>query len=317
MKKVIFLVAAVAVAMTSCTKSETIGEGGTNAINVSGFVAKSTKASSALNQNFNVSAFLRNNGAATTGKTADFMVDQLVSCAAGVCTYTPVKFWPASEADLIDFYAYSPVDLTATTQFPLTVAYKDINTDIIVANAVDKNNASGTIAFEFKHALTKVAFKGKVTYPNGLTANDMTVTITKIAVQGVDASGSCKISSSPVVGDWTVMTKEPADEIAIPGISSNVLTDNFAAVGNAVYLIPQDLTDISVDVTYTVKQGESVTSPVTKNIALAGTDVWDSNKSLVYTLNFDLTDGGLLTPIDFSATVTDWDADKTVDKDIK
>lgn len=124
-----------------------------------------------------VFAYFTNGAFSESSSTPNFMYNQKVERQTdGSWTYSPQKFWPGNTTDKISFFAYAPyVDETASggikfkgkteAGFP-TLEYNvprfpDAQVDLLAAvplmNQGYTDDNGGTVKFQLKHVLTKVA----------------------------------------------------------------------------------------------------------------------------------------------------------------
>lgn len=172
MKKVLFLSAIAAMAMTSCSNDQEIEGLKTNdqLIDFSVLTTRSLPITSNLElqrTTFKAWGFTPT-GVAYLGETGG--VD--VSYSNGAWTYSPKKSWPS---ETLNFVALNPatheklteVNMTSSSQ---TVKYEvatDVEQQVDVMYAVKQNQtkSSNPVNLVFKHALAQVAFKATTTDP--------------------------------------------------------------------------------------------------------------------------------------------------------
>ena len=95
--------------------------------------------------------------------------------------YTPVKYWPQTQGDKLSFLAYAPYDEgKAINGTSIAFEVKSNVTDQVDlcwsnSNTRDMDKNSGTVEFNFKHALSRIGFTaraqadGKSPLPDGMT----------------------------------------------------------------------------------------------------------------------------------------------------
>lgn len=165
-----------------------------------------TTATSMQTSGFGILAYkTTSDGWSTDGTTAkpDFMYNEHATYSNG-WTYTNTKYWPTN-GDKVTFFAYAPYDdqgsgtpktvlsaITATGAPTITFTQADAAADLVdlvVADAKDKtfitNAASSKVAFAFKHILTKIDVKAKLTEDIG--------SHTKIFVTGMKLKSDGKL----------------------------------------------------------------------------------------------------------------------------
>lgn len=184
MKKVLFLAAATAAIVSSCSQSaeSVIEDNGNNIetsqtpVNMSVYTASSTRAgepgnitnaqSLAKNGGFGVFAYQTGSKDYAAGQTEfqpDFMYNQLVNgtdVAAPVWSYSPIKFWP-NDNDEADNAGAKGLGKTGKVSFFAYAPYADLN-------AKDANKTSGIIAVSDNDAKSDPT----VTYKLATTSSD-------------------------------------------------------------------------------------------------------------------------------------------------
>lgn len=125
-------------------------------------------------------SYTQNQSWADGQQLPNFMYNQHVTFYRNAWTYSPVKYWPASNAENISFFAYAPyfadseTDVEPTTTSILGLPSKSVNGDPIIklqvgsnvkdqfdlvyASGLDVTNSVGTVPLQFKHALARVGF---------------------------------------------------------------------------------------------------------------------------------------------------------------
>ena len=188
------LIACAALTMTGCSNDEVSYDSPKQEdqpIQFSTYLGKNVQGRGTINNDdalqtsgFGVTAFYT--GQTTwTGpiKAPDFMYNQKVTYSTS-WTYDPVKYWPTKAGDKISFFAYAPY-ATVTNGITLngkeaTTTATQINFSIATAanqmidfvaaqviNATQQDDASGgngdrsAVSFNFKHELSRLAFKVK------------------------------------------------------------------------------------------------------------------------------------------------------------
>ena len=329
----LWLAAAVLVAMTSCSKNEeTNPEANTGkAIGFKTFVNQVTKGTpmggtTYTTGSFGVLAYYTTaDNWATNAATAtpNFMYNQKVDVTSGAGTYAPAKYWPAGENDKVSFFAYSPyaaaggaITLPAnsatgapvlTYTVPATVADQ---ADLMTAQAVNKTSADGTVKFVFSHALTQVKFSAKI---DAALPDATTVNIKSLQFDGLQMTGTVALADGTVTATGAANGTFTWDALATTFTGAAATTaQELTEAGNVMMLLPQTLgTTQKVTLSYEVVvtdaavAGGKVTTPCTKEITLPGSPAWASGK----VINYVLTLGVDASKVDISAEIgTDWDA---------
>ena len=266
----------------------------------------------------------------STKPNANFMYNQKVEVSTGTTpqtfTYTPVKYWPNNSTDKLSFLAYYPHNGTgidfedaANTATPYTPAIANMpkahftvqteaakQVDFMYADLeTDQTKASDKVDFTFRHALTRLQFKAKRSSSSSGTGTDkVDIKITNVTVKAA-SKGTFDFTSQAWTADGTSTTDFTLADYTTDALTTTAtdVTTAAAADKNTLLMIPQELTNVKIEVAYT-QDGDAATA----TLALAGsTEPWTANKSITYTLI--LNPGN---PITFTATAGLWD-DKEVE----
>lgn len=176
MKKQLFILAAAALALASCSNDETIAvnEGIADANTISfrpltNNMTRATDASFANGTSFKVTAF-------PTGTTTGAYFDEVVFTASAGTTFTSTNkyYWPAEDGKL-DFYAWAPStyeagsnDYTSFAITPGTTIGSQPDFVYAVTKGWGKTTRSGSngVTINFRHAESKIAIKLANSNPN-------------------------------------------------------------------------------------------------------------------------------------------------------
>lgn len=175
MKKHLFLFAAAALALASCSSDETIESAATspsNEISFQPLVNNATRASSVANVTTSNLTSFTVNAMQASSETAYFSNAVYTGTSGGTFTCTNKYYWPATES--LDFYAYSPagngqVTYTNYKTFTVTptVGTNPANqVDLVYAATKGKNKASNGasgVTLNFRHTGAKIVCKVKNT----------------------------------------------------------------------------------------------------------------------------------------------------------
>lgn len=248
-------------------------------------------------------------------------------------TYSPLRFWPTQGH--IDFLAYAPYDsqydniVTKDNQKLTFRVDSDIENqkDLLYANAVGqtKDSISSTgnkVKFQFAHALSKLGYKVKL---SGDYSSNATFNLTKITLAGSPdgttkafyTSGKIDLSKTNTTLDlWSEYATDRQNFDWFSGSSTVTGTDlkhpNVNRVENKDYLfvIPQKFktgTDkLYVIVTYTITYKNDTQNPITNTVYKQLSNDFEPGKAYMINLTLGL-------PIEFDATVTDWERDTSID----
>ena len=289
MKKILFAALA-ALAITSCTQNEEIeAPSQKSEIDFSTAVNRSTRA--ALTDNTNFKAFTVNaysHAETFTGTITSTIISNGAFTGSGdTWTSTNKYYWPTSEK--VTFFGYAPETATFTKEsekYP-TLAYTvldDIATqEDLVAAQTPNATKTDKVALAFKHILTQINFELKGTDTN------VTYNVTKIIIKDVIKDGVFTYGSTPdnSFGSWEAGTTKIASPYTINltncTFTGEATATPLTAADQILILMPQDLSGIGIDVTYTATKGGVEICNTTKNISFTeGT--WNPGQKITYTL---------------------------------
>lgn len=248
-------------------------------------------------------------------------------------TYSPLRFWPTQGH--IDFLAYAPYDsqydnIVTKGNQKLTFIVNSIienQKDLLYANAVGqtKDNISNTgnkVKFQFAHALSKLGYKVKL---SGDYSSNATFNLTKITLAGSPdgatkafyTSGKIDLSKTNTAPDlWSEYAADRQNFDWFSGSSTVTGTDLKHPDNNRVenedylFVIPQKFktgTDkLYVIVTYTITYKNDTQNPITNTVYKQLSNDFEPGKAYMINLTLGL-------PIEFDATVTDWERDTSID----
>lgn len=248
-------------------------------------------------------------------------------------TYSPLRFWPTQGH--IDFLAYAPYDsqydniVTKGNQKLTFIVNSNIENqkDLLYANAVGqaKDNISSTgnkVKFQFAHALSKLGYKVKL---SGDYSSNATFNLTKITLAGSPngatkafyTSGKIDLSKTNTALDlWSGYATDRQNFDWFSGSSTVTGTDlkhpddNRVENKDYLFVIPQKFktgTDkLYVIVTYTITYKNDTQNPITNTVYKQLSNDFEPGKAYMINLTLGL-------PIEFDATVTDWEPDTPID----
>ena len=240
-------------------------------------------------------------------------------------------YWPKNGT--LTFYAYSPSGyetwnpiITASEQMQsvaVNIPNKAANVDLMyseLAKDQDHNNNTlgnnipkptpgvvGTpeyygVELMFKHALSSIHFKVKLSR----TYDNATIVLNKIELKEVKSIGNFNWTMvSGVDPVWNPIS-EPLNYTVVEGIEHNVtMVDTAESIAKAkpIILLPQTLTNVTAEITYTIN-GREFTSEIKLADLNYGANTnaeWKPGKRYIYTITFSLN------TIYFDPTVSDWD----------
>lgn len=248
-------------------------------------------------------------------------------------TYSPLRFWPTQGH--IDFFAYAPydskyADIVMKDNQKLTFRVDPVienQKDLLYANAVGqtKESISSTgnkVKFQFAHALSKLGYKVKL---SGDYSSNATFNLTKITLAGSPdgatkafyTSGKIDLSKTNTALDlWSEYAADRQNFDWFSGSSTVTGTalkhpdDNRVENEDYLFVIPQKFktgTDkLYVIVTYTITYKNDIQNPITNTVYKQLSNDFEPGKAYMINLTLGL-------PIEFDATVTDWERDTPID----
>lgn len=248
-------------------------------------------------------------------------------------TYSPLRFWPTQ--GYIDFLAYAPYDsqydniVTKDNQKLTFTVDSNIKNqkDLLYANAVGqtKDGISSTgnkVKFQFAHALSKLGYKVKL---SGDYSSNATFNLTKITLAGSPngatkafyTSGKIDLSKTNTALDlWSDYATDKQNFDWFSGSSTVTGTDlkhpneNRVEDEDYLFVIPQKFktgTDkLYVIVTYTITYKNDTQNPITNTVYKQLSNDFEPGKAYMINLTLGL-------PIEFDASVTDWERDTPID----
>lgn len=248
-------------------------------------------------------------------------------------TYSPLRFWPTQGH--IDFLAYAPYDrqydnIVTKDNQKLTFIVNSIienQKDLLYANAVGQTKGSisstgNKVKFQFAHALSKLGYKVKL---SGDYSSNATFNLTKITLAGSPDGatkafytlGKIDLSKTNTAPDlWSEYATDRQNFDWFSGSSTVTGTDLKHPDNNRVenedylFVIPQKFktgTDkLYVIVTYTITYKNDTQNPITNTVYKQLSNDFEPGKAYMINLTLGL-------PIEFDATVTDWERDTPID----
>lgn len=248
-------------------------------------------------------------------------------------TYSPLRFWPTQGH--IDFLAYAPYDrqydnIVTKDNQKLTFRVDPVinnQKDLLYANAVGQTKGSisstgNKVKFQFAHALSKLGYKVKL---SGDYSSNATFNLTKITLAGSPdgatkafyTSGKIDLSKANTASDlWSGYATDRQNFDWFSGTSTVTGTvlkhpnENRAENKDYLFVIPQKFktgTDkLYVIVTYTITYKNDTQNPITNTVYKQLSNDFEPGKAYMINLTLGL-------PIEFDATVTDWERDTPID----
>lgn len=332
MKKQFFFMAAVAIALSSCSNEDLVEVNNGNAIDFRVTMGAETNSRGVETTNNNLDKFY----VTAVNNSKLYFHDELFSKAAGATKFTStnIYYWPGDESN-VDFYAYgyagdlksldadlNNATINATSQkinfTPATAPANQL--DLIVAKASGSSTTEGTVELPFNHALSQIQIFAKNTNAN-YTYEVTGIKIANVKPTGVyDFTGNGSWSAS---GDPTSYVVDYAENtvITLDGTAQNLSNLNDANNTGAM-LIPQQLIEWQKS---TSDKGTYLAVKVKITMTGTGTEIysgyacvaigtnWTPGNCYIYTLNFSegagfKEDGDPILggPIEFTADVKGW-----------
>ena len=300
MKKNLFLgfIAFAAMAVTSCTNddvNEFIPQG--KAIEFSTYLGRDAQArgteadaTSLKTTGFGVYAYLHTGTADYSN--ANFLSNEKVSGDAWGYT---TKYWPKETAVKINFLAYGPHNASPSVSdgvLSFQVADEPENhIDLVVAEAELNQTSttnSGTVAFDFKHMLSRLGFDIAV-------AGAESVTVTSVTFESTMKT-SCTVDMKKDGTSGNELATTATGDEASKTYELTISGDN-----KYMFIVPQTLASATVTINYTATYEGGVTAEGRASGSLESTIFVQGT---AYNIKASVAAGA---PIEFSATVTAWE----------
>ena len=333
MKKILFAAVA-AMAITGCSQNEEI-EKAVQPVEIGfGTIVKTTTRAVATTKanlgNFKVHSYITGatyDGTAALGsaymngvlyKTSDNLT--WTKDAGDTKTY----YWPSASDKSVQFFAYPSTlvtDFSASAtgypSFTYTVATEvSDQKDLVVAHEQNKTATSegvnnGSLTLGFKHILSRINFA----YVPG--ADDLTYTVSAIKIAGI-TGGKAKYSFDAANGQWDLTDGTSQEYAYTVTQSSTLVTDkNYYLLGDesaSLMLLPQDVTDKVITVTYESKNADGMTVfSGNKTVTLPADSKWEVGQNVLYILT--LPAGG--TEMTVVPAVSEWGGADNKENDAK
>lgn len=305
--------AVAALALSACSKNETVEVADSNLIGFEGaFVGNPTRVIDEIKnpgEEGAISSFLAYGGYATLQV---FDAQEVAPNANGEWTYAPLQKWEDNQT--YKFAAYTPklTNVTPTwdyttgsLKFENVVVNNTTNqTDFVYDQAVEIASGDGTtkrpkVAFTFEHMLSMIQFTLKSGFPEGVNLQ-----ISEFKVYGMNSTATLENNT------WATPTVAIAEgeAITLPAGNAQATVEPTNYVDNFV-VIPQAITDKQVTVSFKVT-AEAVPGVLTEAIdetvtATLPAYTWEKGMRYNYIVTID---GQTLDFITFdNPVVTGWD----------
>lgn len=242
-----------------------------------------------------------------------YFTDQM-EYSSGTWNTNSLRYWPystvgANPQQSISFFAYHPAGeglgwsdggFTAGTgnpTFQYTTPAVESQSDIIVASSLCNTYDEGEVPdnnhidLSFNHIFTKIGFFAKA----GASPSAPTVVLKSVKLTGVRPTSSYTFGEG-----WAAPSGDPVDYSALSSdLTLSSIQQNLLGSGNYMFLIPQSLAGISMEVKYTI-DGGAIT---TRTVSLAGSEAWTPGKGVTMDLSYNTGSDG---SIAFTLNITPW-----------
>lgn len=150
--------------------------------------------------------------------TPDFMDNQQVLWSGTAWYYSPARYWPNNDDDVLSFFAYAPYVSEADPDYGIqsvsssltapTIVYKSGTKpaqcqDLLVTNLMTgRKKTEGTVNLSFHHALAAINISCKTSMASNLTIKIKSLTL-KSGSAGFPIAGTCTVGETP---SWSTTT---------------------------------------------------------------------------------------------------------------
>lgn len=260
-------------------------------------------------------------------------------------------YWPGGSTAL-NFYAVNPAEndgthfpgtgfseesFTADAQSFKYTVHGSATYQKDLMYAMKLGQSSGQVALSFKHALSQIIFKAKV------TSSALTVKVKDVVIKNLKNAGKFTFPALETgTGVWSELGGKTSFSLDIPSevtLNDPSQTKDLCAGNGPLLLIPQTstawTTTVGTPVTTTVADTNGHTylqidCEITyngQNITFTGSNIyvpfkaeWEPGKKYVYTLNFGggykLDGTPVLNPITYGASVSPWTPEEPTPADV-
>lgn len=328
--------AAGALILAGCTKTEVTDVPDSRAISFDNFVTNAVKAP--IDKNEALKTFFVYGGYTSNNEVfKNQEVNVAWDAGTSTCTYTPAKYWTQGQTYYFAAYSDGNGKIENNVTFDLasghlTISNYTVNAadDDLIYGYADNNNTGYTydgaktmnpVPFDFKHILSKVTFQfSKAADLNGtdLTISNFSVNLkTTGTFTGKDLSGVAQYSllrwsSSGAASAFSAFSNASPilDDDVTAGQPATIVKTGFTA-------IPQSVTGytISFDVTYT-DPTDQLGKTRKFNVSIEGTDGnnWNPGYHYIYTAEIKAVNLELM-PIVFTVNSVDkWEDEIVADE---
>lgn len=285
MKNQLFAIAAAALVVAGCSKTEVVKVAENRAIGFSSFVGNPTKAP--INsvddlKSFNVF------GGHTTDLKNNFN-DVVVSKGTEGWTYTDTQYWEANK--IYTFQAYAGAEATAEpttngvqfTGFQATGDKDLLASDVITVQTGDDATPTsgvveGKVQFDFRHVLSMIKF----TFVSELAEN-VNITISDLTVKRLNSKGNYTLSTANT-GTWGTYS-EPYDyTLNVDG----AFTSSATKASSEVIVMPQAIGADAIEVTFTLNATGGLTVTEAQHTVKLPAVTWVEGNRYNYTAKINI-----------------------------
>lgn len=321
MKKSLIYIAAAAVALASCAKTDLVRTpaGGDVPISFSPYLGRETTKATSLGagDSFKVTAFHKHGSPVT--EDGYYANQKYEWNGTSSFVSTPVHYWPTGGT--LDFYAVMPEKYQGPVQTDITVdpstktvdftadGKTDFSAVLLAGQTKPAGNPAVNPTLSFGHKLTKVSFKAK-----GADTN-LKYVITSATVTA-DAKGTYSFSSTG--GSWTRDTLTPTNTTYTAIVNDTVAYNSISAVslGESLYLMPKQGTDsntVKLTINYKVFALDAEATASDRlvyqgtrylDLTVTAKDRWAINRSITYSMILPVSEDD--SEISFTSTLGDW-----------
>lgn len=287
MKKNLFLLAAAAIVMAGCSKTETVEMPDSAVIGFgSAYIGNptQTKAVSTLTT-ANIDAFYVYGG--HDNSLTNTFDGTKVSKSGSTWSYSPVRYWTAGES--YNFAAYAPEipagkgtvstdEINRRLTFTDYVSGPDNQLDLIYADGVSvtaQQENNGPVSFNFQHLLSMIKFTFKSGFPV-----DVPVTVSGLKVYGMAAQGTYDNGWTPD-GTQAVAEDTPFNEM-VTTTAENKADASQATQAASVNFVVIPQSGGTVTVSFTAAVSLEAGNVKTKEFTTTLVPAWDAGNCYNY-----------------------------------
>lgn len=285
MKNQLFAIAAAALVVAGCSKTEVVKVAENRAIGFSSFVGNPTKAP--INsvddlKSFNVF------GGHTTDLTNNFN-NVVVTKGEEGWTYTDTQYWEANK--IYTFQAYAGAEATAeptTNGVQFTGFQATGDKDLLASNVItvqtgdDATPTSGVVEgkvqFDFRHVLSMIKF----TFVSELAEN-VSITISDLKVNQLNSKGNYMLSAANT-GKWETLSEPNDYELTVDG----AFTSSASKASSEVIVMPQEIGTGAIEVTFTLNATGGLTVTDAQHSVKLPAITWAEGNRYNYTATINI-----------------------------